>query len=257
MHPVLIHIGPLTIRWYGVMIALASLVGLLLAEKEAERKEIGKENIENFFFYAIIVAIIGARLYYIAFTDVSQIWRNPLSVLAIWQGGLAIHGAVLGGIIIAFVYTKFKHISFLKFVDTLTPSLILGQAIGRIGCFFNGDAHGYPTHLPWGFVYSPESPAGQMFPGQPLHPTQLYEMILNLIIFIFLWKIRKHLKTNGYLFFLYVILYSAARIFVEHFRADKLIYFSNVSAAQSIGILGIVLGFILLIVLKVKSSDKN
>jgi len=257
MHPVLLQIGPLAIRWYGVMIALACLVGLLLAKKEAERKGIDKDKIEGFFLYAIIGAIIGARLYYIAFTDLSQLWMNPLSVFAIWQGGLAIHGAILSGILVTAFYTWRQNISFAKFTDTLAPSLILGQAIGRIGCFFNGDAHGFPTGLPWGVVYAPESPAGQMFPGQPLHPTQLYEMILNIIIFIVLWKKRKNIKTDGRLFIFYVILYSAARIFVEYFRGDKLTYFSNLSAAQSIGILGIVLGFIFLVVLKTKSPGKN
>ena len=117
-------------------------------------------------------------------------------MIAVWKGGLAIHGAILGGLLIAVLYARKQKISFLKFVDTLTPSLILGQAIGRIGCFFNGDAYGYPTSLPWGIVYAPESPAGQMFPGQALHPTQLYEMFLNLIIFGILWKIRKNNLIN-------------------------------------------------------------
>jgi len=258
MHPVLIHIGPFTIRWYGVMIALACFIGLSIAKKEAQRKEIGEENIDTFFLYTIVGAVIGARLYYIAFSNPSLFWRDPFAVFAIWEGGLAIHGAVLSGIIIAIIYAKFKRISFLKFSDTLVPSLILGQAIGRIGCFLNGDAHGFPTDLPWGMVFASNSPAGQMFPGQPLHPTQLYEMILNSIIFIILWNIRKRINIDGYMFFLYVILYSAVRIFVEHFRADKLTYFSNISAAQTIGVIGIVLGSIALITLKSKTHyQKN
>jgi phosphatidylglycerol:prolipoprotein diacylglycerol transferase len=254
MHPVLIQIGPFVIRWYGAMIGLACITGLWLAGKEAERKGIGKEKIDVFFLYAIIGAIIGARLYYLAFADLQQFWSNPLSIFAVWQGGLAIHGAILGGLLVGFIYAQRKKISFGKFADTLTPSLILGQAIGRIGCFFNGDAHGYPTSLPWGLIYSPESPAGQMFPGQPLHPTQLYELIFNLIIFGIVWKMRNKIKVDGHLFLLYVILYSITRIFVEHFRADKLIYFGNISAAQSIGIIGIILSFILMAVLKRKPS---
>jgi phosphatidylglycerol:prolipoprotein diacylglycerol transferase len=106
--------------------------------------------------------------------------------------------------------------------------------------------------MPWGLVYSSESPAGQMFPGQPLHPAQLYEMILNLIIFGILWKTRTKLKTDGQLFLTYVILYSAARIVVEHFRADQLTYFGNISAAQSIGFIGIFLGVLLMLGLKRK-----
>ena len=154
------------------------------------------------------------------------------------------------------LYTRKHNINLAVFLDTLAPALILGQAIGRIGCFFNGDAHGYPTRMPWGLVYSPESLAGQMFPGQPLHPTQLYEMILNLIIFGILWKIRNKLKLNGQLFLIYMILYSAARILVEHFRADQLTYFGNISTAQSIGIIGIFLSVALMIGLKRKKSIK-
>jgi phosphatidylglycerol:prolipoprotein diacylglycerol transferase len=254
MHPILIQIGPLTLRWYGAMIASAFLIGTWIANREAGRKGIGSEKIQDFFLYAIIGAIIGARLYYVAFSDWAQFRDNPLSVFAVWQGGLAIHGGILGGLLVCLLYTRRQKISFWKFADTLTPSLILGQAIGRIGCFFNGDAHGYPTDLPWGLVYSPESPAGQMFPGQPLHPTQLYEMVFNVIIFGVLWKFRKKIKVDGHLFLLYVILYSAARIFVEHFRADKLTYLENISSAQSIGILGIVLSVILLFILRRKNT---
>ena len=258
MDPVFIRIGPLTIRWYGVMIATACLAGLWVAEKEAGRKGIGKEEISSFFFYALLAAVIGARLYYVAFTDVAGVLSKPLSVFAVWQGGLAIHGAILGGLAVCILYTRKKKISFWKFADTLAPSLILGQAIGRIGCFFNGDAHGYPTDLPWGMVYSPESPAGQMFPGQPLHPTQLYEMILNLLIFGILWKMRKRFRVDGRLFLLYVGSYSTIRIFVEQFRADKLTYFGGLSAAQPIGILGIVLsiGAALILAEKVRPTGQ-
>ena len=250
MHPVIIEFGHLAIRWYGVMIALAFLVGMWLAGKEAERKGIGKERIQNFFLYAFLGAIVGARLYFVAFSDVTVFWKKPLAVFAIWEGGLAIHGAILGGLLVSFIFARHHRINLPKFLDTLAPSLILGQAIGRIGCFFNGDAHGYPTTMPWGLVYSPESIAGQIYPGLPLHPTQLYEMVLNLIIFGVLWKLRKKLNVGGHLFLLYVILYSAARIFVEHFRADKLTYFGNYSAAQTIGVIGIVLGVTLMFYLK-------
>jgi phosphatidylglycerol:prolipoprotein diacylglycerol transferase len=254
MNPVLLEIGPLTIRWYGLMIATACLVGIWVAGKEAERKGLGKKIIQDFALYAVVGAIVGARVYYVAFGDWSLFFKNPLSLFAIWQGGLAIHGGILGGLLVGLFYARKHKFSFLKLADTFAPSIILGQAIGRIGCFFNGDAHGYPTDLPWGIVYFPETPAGQMFPGQALHPTQLYEMILNLIIFGILWKVRKKIEINGYLFLLYVMLYSIIRIFVEHFRADKLTYLSQISAAQSIGILGIVLSISFMLYLKGKKT---
>jgi len=252
MHPILLQIGSFTLRWYGVMIAAACLVGVWVAGREAERRGIGKGTIQDFSLYAIMGAILGARLYYVVFTEWSYVKSNPFSVFAIWQGGLAIHGAILGGLLVGLWYTRKHKIAFWRLADTVAPSLILGQAIGRIGCFFNGDAHGYPTSLPWGLVYAPESPAGRMFPGQPLHPTQLYEMGFNLIIFGILWKVRKHLNVDGHLFLLYVILYSVIRIVVEFFRADKLTYWGNISTAQSIGIIGIILGFSLMFALRRK-----
>ena len=118
----------------------------------------------------------------------------------------------------------------------------------------NGDAHGYPTDQPWGLVYSNESPAGQMFPGQTLHPTQLYEMAFNILIFGILWILRKRFRKDGQLFLLYVILYSSIRIVVEHFRADKLTFLGNISAAQSIGIIGFVIGVVLISILQKKKT---
>jgi phosphatidylglycerol:prolipoprotein diacylglycerol transferase len=255
MHPVLIEIGSFTIRWYGVMIATACIVGIWVAGKEAERKGLDKKIIQDFSLYAIMGAIIGAHFYYVVFGDWPRFLENPLTFFAIWQGGLAIHGGILGGLLVGVFYARKHHISFLKLADTFAPSLILGQAIGRIGCFLNGDAHGYPTSMPWGMVYPPESPAGQMFPGQAIHPTQLYEMILNLIIFGILWKVRKKMKTNGHLFLLYVMLYSIIRIFVEHFRADKLTYLSQISAAQSMGILGVILSISFMLYFKSKKTS--
>jgi phosphatidylglycerol:prolipoprotein diacylglycerol transferase len=130
------------------MIATACLVGYWLGGREAERKGIGKEKFQQFFLYAVIAAVIGARFYYVAFADLSMLWEDPLSVLAIWHGGLAIHGAVLGGLVVSIIYTRQQKINLAAFLDTLSPPLILGQAIGRIGCFLNGDAHGYPTRMP-------------------------------------------------------------------------------------------------------------
>lgn len=252
MHPVFIQIGTFTIQWYGVMIATAFLAGLWVAKKQGAENQINEETIDRFALVALISAVTGARLYYIAFTDPAIFWTRPGSVLAVWEGGLAIHGAIIGGILAGIIFTRHHRISFWKFADTLAPSLILGQAIGRIGCFLNGDAHGYPTTLPWGLVYDASSPAGLQFPEQAIHPTQLYEMVLNLLIFLLLWKVRHKTSIQGSLFLLYMILYSAGRIVVEYFRADQLTYLGNISAAQSIGVAGIIIGSGFMIILSKK-----
>ena len=249
MHPILAEIGSFTIRWYGVMIATAFLVGLWLAGREGVRKGFAKVIIHDFAFYVIFAGILGARIYFVLFSDPKYFMSNPVKVFAFWEGGLAIHGAIIAGVIVAIWFTWKEKISFWRWVDTLAPSLILGQAVGRIGCFFNGDAHGIPTALPWGLVYSADSPAGQMFPGQPLHPTQLYEMILNLLIFGVLWKLRKKNFFDGFIFLLYAVLYSSIRIFVENFRADKLTYLGGISAAQTMGVAAIAVSIAIILVL--------
>jgi phosphatidylglycerol:prolipoprotein diacylglycerol transferase len=142
---------------------------------------------------------------------------------AIWHGGLAIHGGLMGGFIFALVYLNKKGVAFWHMADAVTPSIILGQAFGRFGNFLNGDAHGSPTDMPWGVVFPPESIAGREFPLTPIHPTMLYEMFINLGIFSLLWFVlRKRGYKGGFIFALYIVLYSAGRFFVEQFRADSL-----------------------------------
>ena len=248
MHPDIVKIGPLTIHSFGLMMAIAFLVGYYILTWEVKRRGDGEKLASDLIFWAAIGGIIGAKLFSV-FENFGDFLSDPIHTL--FSGsGFVFHGGLMGGtisvIIILHIYKK----PIGTYADIAGPIILIGQGIGRIGCFFNGDAHGYPTTMPWGLIYSPESIAGQIYPGLPLHPTQLYEMVLNLIIFGVLWKLRKKLNVNGHLFLLYVILYSAARIFVEHFRADKLTYFGNYSAAQTIGVIGIVLGVTLMFYLK-------
>ncbi len=237
MSPVLLKIGSLEIRWYGTMISLAFLAGFCLARREAARKRFDPSLVEEFTYIVLPSALLGARLYYVLLHDARFFLQNPLKIVAFWEGGLAIHGAILGGAAAALWFTRRRKIPFLRWADALAPSLILGQAIGRIGCFMNGDAFGVPTQIPWGVVFSPESPAGSQFFGVPLHPTQLYELGLDALIFLLLWKSRKKQAPDGFLFLLYALLYSTARIGVEFFRADSLYILEGLRAAHGLGLL--------------------
>ncbi|MGQ9629066.1 MAG: prolipoprotein diacylglyceryl transferase [bacterium] len=247
MHPIFFSIGRFTVRWYGTMIATGIVVGLLLALVEGKRKGISRENIFDFLIWAIVFGFLGAKVYYILF-NLKHYLANPAALASIWRGGLAIHGALLGGLGTAIVFARRRGIPFWRFADLLAPSVILGHAIGRIGCFLNGDAFGIPTKLPWGvrfpvrsYAYFDQLSKGLIGFGErplPVHPTQLYEMGWNLIVFGVLWLVRKHLKKDGVLFLLYIILYSAGRFVIEGFRADQL-KIGTLSAAQSISVLGI------------------
>lgn len=215
MHPIIAKIGPLTIYSYGMMVAIAFLFGIFIAKLEAVRKNIKPDLLYDFSFYLIIGSIIGARIYYILFFDAGLL-KNPIDALKVWQGGLSIHGAILAGIVTGLVFSRLKKISFWALADLVSPSIILGQAIGRIGCYLNGCCSGINSQ-----------------------PTQIYELILDFIGFLLLWNLRKRIKFEGGLFLLYLMFYSVIRIVVSQFRADNL-YLGGTSVtlagATSVGI---------------------
>lgn len=240
MHPLLFEIGPFSIRYYGLMYVLGIIAAIFLIRAEVRRRRLPLTEDEqvNFILLTVFAGIIVSRIYYVAFNWPYYrltLWEIP----AVWHGGLAIHGGVLGGICSTLWYARWKKIPFLRLTDLLSPPLILGQAFGRFGNFMNGDAHGVPTSLPWGLVFSPWSPAGKEFPGIPLHPTMLYEMALNLGIFAYLWLTRKRLAKDGYTTMRYLLLYSVGRFWVEFLRGDSLM-FGSFRVAQLVSVIVIV-----------------
>ncbi len=224
MHPTLFKLGFIEIRFYGLMYVIAIIVGTALIRREVVRRSINltSESVQNFVIWVVVGGVIGARIYYVIF-NISFYMQNPTEIPAIWHGGLAIHGGLIGGVTIAFFYLKRHNIRYWQMADAVAPAIILGQTFGRFGNFMNGDAHGRPTDAAWGIIFPPTSIAGAEFPGIPLHPTMLYEMVLNFLIFSLLWFVLKERKhKNGFIFATYILLYSAGRFVVEHFRADSL-----------------------------------
>jgi phosphatidylglycerol:prolipoprotein diacylglycerol transferase len=189
----------------------------------------------NLIMYCLLGGIIGARMYYVAF-NWSYYGSNPSEIPAIWHGGLAIHGGLIGGVLIGLWFVRRHHISFWPLADAAAPIMILGQAFGRFGNFMNGDAHGTPTTMPWGIVFPPTSIAGREFGPIPLHPVMLYELGLNALAFAFLWSIRKRSWGDGFIFCLYLIFYSVIRFFVSFFRADDL-YLGSLRAPHVVSVL--------------------
>lgn len=234
MDPVAFNIFGRDIRWYGLLIAGAVLIGTLLAIRESKRKGLNEETLIDFLLFAIPSAIIGARLYYVIFSW--DYYKNdPIQILNIMGGGLAIHGAIIAGIIVAIIFCKVRKISLWQLLDIVAPSLILGQAIGRWGNYANQEAHGGPTDLPWGIMIN----------GEKVHPTFLYESIFNVIIFIFLMWYRKKSKVDGEIFLIYFSLYSFGRMFIEGLRTDSLM-FGPIRVAQLISVLIIVICVLIL-----------
>ncbi len=206
------------------MYVLAIIIGTFLLKSEVRRKAIAlaDDEVTSFLMWVVISGVIGARCYYVIF-KLDYFLASPAEIVAIWHGGLAIHGGIIGGIIGGWIYLKRRAVPFWKAADASAPVLIMGQTLGRFGNFMNGDAFGLPTDMAWGVVFPFASPAGMEFPGIPLHPAMLYEMALNFAIFSFLWfKVRKRETKDGFVFALYIVLYSLGRFFVEFFRADSL-----------------------------------
>jgi len=238
LHPILFKFGPIEVRFYGLMYVVAIIVGSYLIKREVRRKGINltEDQVLNFIIWTVIGGVVGARVYYVIFNP-GYYLSYPLEIPALWHGGLAIHGGLIGGFCAAWLYLRSREVRFWRMADAVAPILILGQAFGRFGNFMNGDAHGRPTRLPWGIVFPPESIAGSEFPDTPLHPTMLYELFLNLGIFSILWFVlRKGGRKDGFVFASYIVMYSASRLFVEHFRADSLML-GPLRAAQLVSVL--------------------
>ena len=256
MNPIFIKLGPLEIRYYGLMYAIAFLVGIHFAKKAGKKIGIKEDIIENFAFVAIISGLIGARAYYVLLS-LEYYLQNPMEIPAVWHGGLAIHGGIIGGFLGSLVFARKHKLNLWTLTDIASPLLLFGEGIGRIGNFMNGEVHGVPTFtplsiifsnnkfahwyaeyqtlglqaqmefkelVPWGVVFPNGSPAGDEFPSTALHPAMLYEMILNLIgvgILVYLAKTKN--LNKGIITMVYIILYSIIRIFVSFFRAEDLI----------------------------------
>jgi phosphatidylglycerol:prolipoprotein diacylglycerol transferase len=246
MSPIIFQIGPLAIRWYGVLIMAGVILGLVLAGREAKRQGVSIELIYDLFFYMILSAVVGARLYYVIFSW--DLYRNNIrEILAFWHGGLAIHGAVMGGIISALIYTRLKGLSFWLVADICAPSLILGQAIGRWGNFFNQEAFGGPTDLPWGIFIDKAHRPLQYLQQTHFHPTFLYESLWDFCVFLFLlWVRRRRVIKRGDVFLAYLMLYSLGRFWIEGLRMDSLM-FGGFRVAQVVSLLLVLLASITLI----------
>jgi len=237
MHPILIRIGPLTIHTYGVLIAAGLLLGLALAARQAKKQGIPADKIVDLGFYMLIAALIGSRLFFVL-VEAGYFLRNPLDIFKIWQGGLVFYGGVIFAIPVAVWYAKKKGLDIWNTADIFAPSLAIGHAIGRLGCFSAGCCYGNPAEgLPWAVTFlDPESLARI---GIPLHPTQLYESAGEFINFLILITLRKRQTFKGQLFWAYLLIYSVIRFTVEFFRGDEVrgFLFGNISISQGISVL--------------------
>ena len=220
--PVMFTIGQIPVYWYGLLIALAFVAGVVVALRLAKDKHIDPDHILNLFIWIVPAGIIGARLYHVAFSW-DQYSYDLWEIFAIRNGGLAIHGGIIGGVIAGLIYVRRHNLDFWLLADIITPSLPLGQAIGRWGNFINQEAYGTPVS--WDYIsHFPAFIQRQMFiGGQYCHPAFLYESICDLLIFIYLIYKGKRTGFSGQIALIYLVLYSAARFCIEAIRTDSFI----------------------------------
>jgi phosphatidylglycerol---prolipoprotein diacylglyceryl transferase len=225
--PLLFQLGPFSLRWYGLLIAIAVLLGLLLATRLGRQRGIEPALIADLLPILVLAAVVGARIYYVTF-EWRQYQLNWLDALAVWRGGIAIHGALIGGTLAVILYCRWRRIAFWNLLDVLLPSVALGQAIGRWGNFFNSEAFGLPTDLPWKLTIPFANRPVEFLDHSTFHPTFLYESLWNIgvvALLLVLFQRGNQGKLNlpaGALSCVYLLSYSTGRLWIEGLRIDPL-----------------------------------
>ncbi len=236
MHPIAFKLGPLTIHWYGVMVALAFLAGIWTASRRAPRSGLSGEKVVDAGVWILLGAVVGARLLYVvSYWD--RTFENPLFPRAPWtevfmvqRGGLVFYGGLIGASLACILYARLRKLPLWKLADVFAPSIALGYVLGRIGCLFNGCCYGRLCELPWAVRYPNQSDIWRQHheaglttadgPSAPLHPTQIYDALLNLALYAGLAWLFRRKKFDGQVFAVYLLGYAVTRSIVELFRGD-------------------------------------
>jgi len=238
------HIGPLVIRWYGILMATSIVIGLWICHRQARRERLPADDIIGVAQWAILAGLLGARLYEVAF-NWDYYGQYPSKIFAVWEGGLAIHGGLIVGPLVGLWLARRAGIPILRGFDVTAPSFAIGQAIGRWGNFFNEEAFGRPTDLPWKLYISPPHRPPGYTQFDYFHPAFLYESAWDLAVFFLLiaWLRPRLRQQPGALFFAYVGLYSIGRFMIEGLRLDSF-WLGSFRVAQLASLLGVLVAIV-------------
>lgn len=233
--PAIFRLGSFEFRWYSLMILIATIAGIAILLHRGQRKGISKDNIYSLLPWVFIGGILGARLFHVL-DNFKYYWDNPLLILQLQLGGLAIWGALVGGSIIAAIYCNARKIPFVRLLDAAVPALLVAQMIGRVGCIINGDAYGGLTNLPWAFIYTnPHAMIPAAYLGLPTHPYPVYEMVWNGIVLLGIWRLERFFKRDGMEFLAYLAFYAVGRFLLTFVRQEN-VWFWGMQEAQVISI---------------------
>lgn len=243
--PIFLSIGHFHLRWYGLIIAIAAIIGVLIAGHEVKRKGFNPSQFYDSVVWILIAGFIGARLFHVIDYWKDVYLANPIKSFYVWEGGLAIWGGVLGGLIALFIFSRTRHWKFPKLLDAIVPGVVLAQAIGRVACIITGDTVGKPTSGPLGLAYTnPNTMVPKL--GVFYTPTPIYEIAMNLGIFMLLWYLRKKNLRDGELTLIYLILYSIGR-FIIGFTSSYQIISMGLTQSQIISVFVLLVSFSLII----------
>lgn len=245
--PIILPVGHFALRWYSLIVLAAVMVGLRIAGREAQRKGFPGETISDLTLWLVPAGLVGARLFHVLDHWSHEYTADPIRMFYIWEGGLAIWGAVVGGFIGLALFAWRRHLSPPCLLDAVAPGLVLGQGIGRLACVITGDAMGQPTSGPFGFAYSsPNAMVPQL--GVYYTPTPVYELLMNLAIFALLWRLRTRSLRDGVLFLVYLVTYAAGRLLITFWSSYQTIAF-GLNQAQFVSLGALTVGLPLLVLL--------
>lgn len=248
INPVAFSLGGLEIRWYGILIATGIVLAFMVVQREMVKRGMHPDFLTDLLVWAVPISILSARIYYVIFSW-DNYKNNPIDAIKIWEGGIAIHGALIGAFATAYVFTKLRVVSFWKTVDISAPGILIGQIIGRWGNFMNQEAHGGPVSEQFlETTIIPDWIMNQMtIDGVTYHPTFLYESLWNLVGLVIILLLRRFALKRGEMFLFYLTWYSIGRYFIEGMRTDSL-YGGALRAAQVVSIVTIVVAIVLFVV---------
>jgi phosphatidylglycerol---prolipoprotein diacylglyceryl transferase len=245
--PFIVSYGHYALRWYSLIVLVAIVAGIWVAGREAERKGFGRDALYDLSIWLVLGGIAGARLFHVIDHWSHEFSANPWRVLYVWEGGLAIWGAVVAGLVVLAVYAWRKQVALPRLLDTVAPALVLAQGIGRVACLITGDAMGRPTTGPFGIAYtSPHAMVPQL--GVYYTPTPAYEIAMNLAIFALLWRLRKRSLPNGALFLIYLVLYAAGRFVITAWSSYQTVAL-GLNQAQIVSLVALAVGLPALLLL--------
>ncbi|CAM3179343.1 prolipoprotein diacylglyceryl transferase [Filibacter tadaridae] len=248
INPIAISLGPIEVRWYGILIALGIVLAFIVVQREMVKRGMHPDFLTDLLIWAVPISIISARIYYVVF-EWDSYKDTPWKAFEIWEGGIAIHGALIGAFLTTYFFTKHRGVSFWKVTDIAAAGLLIGQIIGRWGNFMNQEAHGGPvseTFLQNTII--PDWIMQQMtIKGITYHPTFLYESLWNVVGLIIIILLRRVNLKRGEMFLFYLVWYSAGRFFIEGMRTDSLYVIGELRAAQLVSVIAIVVAIVIFV----------